>query len=151
MKESCERYLQDPESHAAHLAECPSCRSMNRGLELMPDARPRALLPGLPVAPWEGASHRPWAMVVVAGVIVLFAAFALFMAAGVSPLEGFVATFRGLVGRLEVLRRASSIAELLRQAPGTFHLLVLIGFVVVNVLFVLLLRRPPKGYDVTIR
>lgn len=147
---NCTMYLQDPETNAAHLAECPSCRQMSRGLELEPEVRPRPL-PRLPVAPWEGASYRPWGLVVIAGAVVILASFALFIVAGVSPWEGFAVTFVSLAGRLELLSRASAIAELLRGAPRAFHLLVLTAFVVVNILFALLLRRPPKGYDVTIR
>lgn len=147
---NCETYLQDPEANAAHLAECPKCRLMIRGLELEPEVRPQPM-PRLPVAPWEGASYRPWGLVGIAGAILLLASFALFLVAGVSPWEGFAATFGGLAGRLELLSRASTIAEALQAAPKAFHLCVLTGFVVVNILFVMLLRRPPKGYDVTIR
>lgn len=153
MTARCEAFLENPEQHPQHLAECESCRRLESGLSVQPDAERRVanLLSRLPVAPWEGAGHRAWGMVGIVGALVIAAAAALFLMSGHSPVDGFEAALRTLVPSFDVVSVTSSISALLEKAPRAFHLFVATAFVVVNLLFVFLLRRPPKGYDVTIR
>ena len=153
MSLTCEAYLEDPQQCREHLAECESCRKLEDWLKVAPDARPRAasIASRLPVAPWEGADYQSWGVVALGAVAILASAATLFLMVGISPLEGFAASMRALVPRFDLISAGSSIAELLKQAPLKFHLFVATAFVLVNVLFVYLLRRPTKGYDLTIR
>jgi hypothetical protein len=149
----CDLYLENPEEHAEHLAECESCRRFEESLHLAPErlSGGAPITSRLPVAPWEGAGHRSWIVVFAVALAVLAATALLFTLTGVSPVHGFSAVLRSLAPSVNLLNAGGSIAELLRQAPMTFHLFVLTAFLIVNILFVLLLRRPPKGYDVTVR
>lgn len=153
MTARCEAFLENPEQNPQHLAECESCRRLESGLSTpsRSDTRVASLLSRLPVASWEGASHRAWGVVGLIAALLIGAAAALFLMAGHSPLDGFTAALRTLVPSFDVGSVTSSISELLENAPVGFHLFVATAFVVVNVVFVLLLRRPTKGYDVTIR
>src|SRR5439155_18167871 len=78
MNEACQRYLEDPERNGAHLRECAECRAVFDALGLEVDARPIAV-DDLPMASWEGAAHRPWALVVAGAVAVAALAIVLFI------------------------------------------------------------------------
>jgi hypothetical protein len=146
-KDTCQRYLEDPEAHASHLDECARCRELFSNLEQSVANKP-VRVDTLPLAPWEGASHRSWSLVIGSSVATALIAFALFAAAGGSPLvivgkavEGglpsadvFVSMFRLLSGAVQ-------------NAPRTWQIAIAIGFVAVNALFVVLLRKAPKGID----
>lgn len=143
MKEACQQYLENPEAHPEHLAGCAECREMADAL-MEPRLQPGASevrLPNLPLAPWEGASHRSWPLVLGSALTVIAIAAAFFAAAGVSPVE----VFRNNAPSLDM---AVSIIRLVQNAPATFHIVVIVSFVVVNALFLLLLRRAPRGIDV---
>lgn len=150
---TCDAYLEDPQQHRAHLAECESCRRLEEGLTVAPDSgrSVASVASRLPVAPWEGAGYQSWSVVLVGAAAVLIAAATLFLMVGISPIQGFAASLRALVPRFELVSAASSFAELLEHAPVKFHVFVATAFVLVNLLFVYLLRRPTKGYDLTIR
>lgn len=141
MTDRCQQYLEDPEGHAAHLAECADCRRIAAGLEQNLEARVR--LDELPLAPWEGASHRSWPLVVGVALTVVAIAAALFAAAGTSPLA-VAAMDSDLL--TSILRPLMSGAIL--NAPTSLQIKIVIAFVIVNVLFIVLLRRAPKGIDV---
>lgn len=146
--ESCERYLADPEANAAHLAECEECAALFGSSELPFEVKPIAV-DALPLAPWEGASHRSWPLV-IGGLLALFAiAAGLFAAAGVAPIKGVAAGVAAGIPPLDILQgllqHAGSAAQ---NAPTGWQIAVAVLFVVVNSLLVILLRRPPKGVDV---
>jgi hypothetical protein len=153
MTRNCEQYLENPELSRGHLAECESCRRLEAWLDVGPEgaARHDSILKRLPVASWEGAAHRSWPLAIITTLLVLIAAAAFFLIAGVSPAQGFAASLRELAPRVDMVSVATSFAELLKRAPASFHLIVFSAFIAVNLLFALLLRRPTKGYDVTAR
>ncbi|MGH9421579.1 MAG: hypothetical protein ACRD3J_16500, partial [Thermoanaerobaculia bacterium] len=78
-QDACQQYLEDPEANAAHLRTCAECRAVNAGLTEKADAGATAgatsiNVDALPLAPWEGSSHRPWPLVLgVAAVVVAVA------------------------------------------------------------------------------
>ena len=73
--ERCQQYLEDPEANAAHLSECDACGLLAVTLaESVPaDLSSEVDADKLPLAPWEGASHRPWPLVLslAIGVVVV--------------------------------------------------------------------------------
>jgi hypothetical protein len=104
------------------------------------NVEPRPMnLDALPLAPWEGASHRTWPLVgagVVASVTLLIV---LSAAAGVSPLAAVSSS-------LPPVDALMAFLQLTGRAIGGPVVAVL--FVVINTLLFLLLRRAPKGADV---
>jgi hypothetical protein len=143
MTESCQQYLQNPEANTSHLAECEECRRMTEAL-MEPRLQPGATevrLESLPLAPWEGAGHRSWPLVLGSALTVIAIAAAFFAAAGVTPID----VFRHNAPSLDM---AASIIRLVQNAPATFHIVVIGSFLVVNALLMLLLRRAPRGIDV---
>ncbi len=145
--ESCERYLADPEANAAHLAECEECAALFGNADLAFDVKPIAV-EALPLAPWEGASHRAWPLV-LGGALALFAiAAGLFAAAGVAPVKGVAMGIAAGVPPLDILQALFQHAGTAAQnAPTGWQIAVAILFVVVNSLLIVLLRRAPKGAD----
>jgi hypothetical protein len=84
MNPACDHYLEDPEANAEHLRECESCRALFGGLEQRPvELRPIAHRE-LPLAPWEGAAHRAWPLVVGGALAVLALALSLFVGTAVA-------------------------------------------------------------------
>ena len=67
MNDDCQRALEDPEANAEHLRECAECRAVFDALGVEVDAKP---LPvgEMPLASWEGASHRPWGLIGAAAI-----------------------------------------------------------------------------------
>ena len=146
--EACERYVADPEANAAHLAECEECAALFGPPALTIEPRPMSV-DQLPLAPWEGASHRAWPLV-IGGALALFAiAAGLFAAAGVAPVSGVASAIGSGVPPLDIvkalLQHAGSAAQ---NAPGGWQIAVAVLFVAVNTLLFLLLRRAPKGVDI---
>lgn len=144
MTEDCQRYLEDPDKHPEHPAGCESCRtfaeSLGDGLEVRP-----LEVETLPMAAWEGAGHRSWPLLIAAAAGLLVAAMAVLAVAGVSPLE----LFHGRVPSLDILLSMATMAGgAVQNAPRVWQAAIVIGFVVVNAIFVALLRRAPKGIDV---
>lgn len=144
----CQRYLEDPEKHAAHLAECAECTALFRELDWRVGATV-VQLETLPLAEWEGAAYRPWPLVAGTSLAVVAMATALFMMDGVSPLAGMAGVVRANVPSADLvaslLRLASTAVQ---NAPAAWQIGIGVSFIVINVLFILLLRRAPKGIDV---
>jgi len=147
-RDDCEAFLEEPEKAEEHLRSCDSCRALvdelSRGSD--EDAR-RFSLDALPVAPWEGASHRSWSSVAAVGAAIAILALAGFVIAGVPPLKGF---WQGLIGgmfpTLDPLKLLMAVSNFVRSAPTSFHLFIGVAFVIVNIVFVAMLRRNARGY-----
>jgi hypothetical protein len=146
--QSCERYLSDPEANATHLDECAECAALFASPELPFDYEPVAV-EAMPLAPWEGASHRPWALVIGGALALLTIASGLFASAGVAPLSGIAAALRSGVPPLGVVKLLlQQVGTAAQQAPAAWQIAVAVLFVAVNTLLWFLLRRAPKGIDV---
>lgn len=141
---TCEEYLEDPEAHAAHLETCADCRAIDEALAedlalpLEIEARPLRV-DALPLASWEGASHRTWPLVGAGFVSALTLAIVLSAYAGISPMTVVTSSMPSLDALLTFL-------DLTRRAIG--GPLVAVLFVVINTILYFLLRRAPKGVDV---
>ncbi|MGZ5476917.1 MAG: hypothetical protein ACXW29_12175, partial [Thermoanaerobaculia bacterium] len=87
-REFCKQYLENPEANASHLAECAACRAFAESLQGS-GLGPRASVDveALPLAAWEGASHRAWPLVAAGAIAVAAIAALLFMATGTSPMQ----------------------------------------------------------------
>lgn len=147
---TCEDYFEDPEKNAAHLETCAVCRSMHEDLDAEIEVRPRPLsLEALPLATWEGASHRTWPLVAAGVASVLILAVALFLAAGTPPLRGIAGA---MTSNLTSVEAASKFFQLfgngLHSAPAAVHVTIGVLFIVINTILFLLLRRAPRGIDV---
>jgi hypothetical protein len=141
--ERCQQYLEDPEAHAAHLDECEDCRALIDGLDADVPL-PALTVEELPLAPWEGAAHRSWGLVLSLALLVLAAAVGLCLAAGKSVSNAVESS----VGSFDMLRSVVRLAgDGAQHAPAGWQIAVLAGFVVVNVLLIALLRRAPRGID----
>jgi anti-sigma factor RsiW len=159
---ACDHFLDDPTGREDHLRTCASCRELvleldriDRALlddsDVGPSVRPLAAA-SFPLAPWEGARHRSWPLIFFVLSALFGAAVLLYVAAGISPASGFRSAVAGNVVPLDTLIAAvRHVGSGLQHAPMSFHLLIAGSFLLVNFLFYLLLRRAPKGVDVTIR
>jgi predicted anti-sigma-YlaC factor YlaD len=142
MKDACQRYLEEPEAHARHLAECEDCRALFDTLGISVDNRPVAV-ESLPLAPWEGATHRSWPLVAGGALLVLAVAVGVCLWAGVPPLR----IVQSSLGMLQAVRSSiMSASEFLREKP-VWQVGFGFAFVAVNTVLVLLLRRAPRGID----
>ncbi len=146
---TCEDYFEDPEKNAAHLETCSLCRALDENVGTL-DVRPRPLnLDALPLATWEGATHRTWPLVAVGAVSVLVLAIALFLAAGTPPLRGIA---RAVTSSVTSFEAASKFFQLfgsgLHSAPMLVHVTIAVLFLFINTLLFVLLRRAPRGIDV---
>jgi hypothetical protein len=141
----CERYLEDPEANAAHLQECEACRTLAKTLDEPAAAAPAVLdVDALPLAPWEGATHRSWPLVLSLGLAVLLLALILCFAAGTSITNAVTSS----VGSFDMLRALVRMAgDAVWKLPKGLQVVVLIAFVAVNALLYALLRRAPRGID----
>jgi hypothetical protein len=140
--EGCERYLADPEANASHLDECVECAAIF-GSSAVP-LQSSVELDALPLAPWEGAAHKSWPLVIGGALTVFCIAAALFTIAGVplAALTGSLPSF----STLQLLLR--DVGDGLQHAPAPWQIAIAISFLVVNTLLIVLLRRAPKGIDV---
>ena len=147
---TCEDYFDDPEKNAAHLESCAACRALAVDLDAEVDLESRPLdVDALPLAGWEGASHRTWPLVAAGIAAVLILAIALFLAAGTPPLRGMANAVTSGVTSFEALSQVFSIiGHRLHGAPMKVHVAIGAFFVVINAILFLLLRRAPKGIDV---
>lgn len=143
MKEACQRYLEEPEKDARHLAECEECRALFDTLGLAVDS-PAVSVGSMPLAPWEGASHRAWPLVAGGALLVLAVAVAVCLWAGVPPLRVVQSSFAALTTARTSI---SSVAEALRQASTIWQIAFGLLFVAVNTALVVLLRRAPRGIN----
>lgn len=150
---TCEDYFEDPEKHAAHLETCALCRALHDVVDGDVDVlaiEPRPLsVDALPLATWEGASHRTWPLVAMGIVSVLILTVALFLAAGTPPLRGIA---RAVTSSVTSFEAATKFFQLfgngLHSAPTLVHVTIAVLFVFINTLLFLLLRRAPRGIDV---
>jgi hypothetical protein len=137
---TCDEYLQDPEANAAHLESCAECRALEEELALPVEIEHRPLnVDALPMASWEGASHRTWPLVAAGLVASLTLAIVLSAAADVSPVDAVASSLPSVEALLTFL-----------QLTGRSIGAPLVGllFVAINTILFLLLRRSPKGVDV---
>ena len=142
----CQRYLEDPEANESHLATCAECRALGTGLEDEAEARSLVVHPdSLPLAPWEGASHRSWPLVAGGALTVLALAIACGLVSGVSPMHVVNAGMISVDGaRAFILDSATTLRGASLAGQIGFGVL----FVAVNALLYVLLRRAPRGFDV---
>ncbi|HEY4642091.1 MAG TPA: hypothetical protein VII75_12165 [Thermoanaerobaculia bacterium] len=139
--DSCLRYLEDPDANAGHLAECEECRALFGDTEL--PTKPIDV-PQLPLATWEGASHRSWPLVLAGFVVALAAAAVLCLIAGMTPLRVVESSFRSVQSmRAFVFTSAAA----LRAASMGAQIAFFGAFIVVNAVLFALLRRSPRGID----
>ncbi len=137
---TCDEYLQDPEANAAHLESCAECRALEEELALPVEIEHRPLrVDALPLASWEGASHRTWPLVGAGLMAALSLAIVLTAYAGISPKTVITSQMPSIEALLTFLRLTGSAIG----AP-----LVAVLFVLINTILFLLLRRAPKGVDV---
>jgi hypothetical protein len=143
--QACQRYLEDPEANAGHLETCAECRAINAALAVKADVEPPPIsLDALPLAPWEGSSHRAWPLVLGAVATVVAIALALCEAAGISLQHVAESSLASMDARRGLLRSAS---EWLRAAPVLLQVAFGAAFVIINALLIVLLRRAPRGID----
>jgi hypothetical protein len=139
--DSCLQYLEDPEANAGHLADCAECRALFGEHEV--STKPVAL-DALPLAPWEGARHRAWPLVLGGVVVALIAAAVLCMIAGMTPLHVVESSFKSVQSmRAFVFTSADALRDASRGAQLAFAGV----FLAVNGVLVALLRRSPRGID----
>ena len=139
MTQNCDSYLEDPEAYAAHAESCAACGALSEALDL-PAVSPRPVsIESLPLASWEGASHRTWPLVIAGVVSVAILAVVLWIATGLSP----VATMSSTVPPLDAVLKMLQLTGKGLGGPA-----VAVLFVVINSILFLLLRRAPKGIDV---
>ena len=163
MNRECELFMQDPEAHAAHAETCADCRSFAEDMHRLESKLGQASLQSeplladrvassLPVASWEGASHRAWPTVIAAAVAIIALAFAVSMMAGVSLVNEIVVAVRGWIsGTGAVMTLLRSVPKFADRIPAGIRITIIVLFVAVNALLVALLRRSPKGYDAPTR
>ena len=146
---TCEDYLEDPEKNAAHLETCTLCSALEENVGTL-DIEPRPLrLDTLPMATWEGASHRTWPLVAIGAVSVLVLTIALFLAAGTPPLRGIAhAAMSGVTSFEAFTKFVQLLGPGLHSAPTLVHVTIAVLFVFINTLLFVLLRRAPRGIDV---
>lgn len=144
-QDACQQYLEDPEANAAHLQTCAECRAVNAGLALKTEAETASIdIDALPLAPWEGSSHRPWPLVLGGAAVVIAIALALLDAAGMSPLH----VAEGSLASMDAIRSLlSRAATSLRSASLGAQIAFGVAFLIVNALLIVLLRRAPRGMD----
>lgn len=152
----CEAFLADRESSPTHAESCEACREEARRLDALErrldaaklDAAPATMSPDdLPMAAWEGATSRSWIAVLVVAGIVLALGLGGFILLGIHPIDGFVAAMSGAASSGYLVSVARSAPGFLATAPMHVHALIFLAFIVVNVVFVALLRRRLRGYD----
>ncbi|HEV7571272.1 MAG TPA: hypothetical protein VGQ21_07200 [Thermoanaerobaculia bacterium] len=143
--QACEKYLEDPEANASHLRTCAKCNAEAIALAERTDVAPPSIdLDALPLAPWEGSSHRAWPLVFGTSAVVAIVALALLDAAGMSPLH----VVEGSLTSMETMRTLfGSWANSLRAASPVAQVGFALAFLVVNGLLIALLRRAPRGMD----
>ena len=146
---TCDDYFEYPERNASHLEECASCRVLADPSGGIHAASIRVDLDALPLASWEGASHRTWPLVAT-GISALFIlAVALFVAAGTPPIRGIAqAIASGATSFESATKFFNLVGTGLQGAPAVVHVTIAVLFLVINAILFLLLRRAPRGVDV---
>lgn len=154
----CERYRNDPEANAAHVDQCTECRELAIELariegdlsDLSVQPKPEfhdQVATRLPLAPWEDARYQSWGLTVTVLVTLSLLVSGAFMAVGVSPIRAARALGSTMLPLVSPWTLAQSFSTLISSAPARFHITIGVLFVVVNLILLVLLRRPPRGYD----
>ncbi len=152
----CDDYLADREANPTHVESCDACQEAVRKLEALERGIAKARLEGdgaavdpeaLPVAAWEGASTRSWLAVMAVALVVAGLGLGGFVLLGINPIEGFVGALSGAMSAGHLLAVAKSAPNFLASAPMHVHAMIFAAFVLVNVIFVILLRKRLRGYD----
>lgn len=142
---SCDAYLEDPEANAAHVQSCEVCAALFGELDEEIVAKPVSVkLDALPFAPWEGASHRTWPLVIAGGIALLTLATVLCFAAGFTSVRGLANV---MFAEIPPVHGVVQILQLTGKSIGVPIVAVL--FLGINTILFLLLRRAPKGIDVS--
>lgn len=155
---ACERFRSDPETNASHLESCEECRALTvelerveaRVAELGLEPKPHfhtELASRLPLAPWEGARYRSWGLVITVLATLAILSIGAFLAAGINPIRATRTLLSSVIPLANPWELATSFSILIASAPTSFHITIGVLFVVVNLILLVLLRRPPKGYD----
>ena len=139
----CERYIEEPEANPGHLEECADCRAFFNTLDESVVYQPLHV-DALPLAPWEGAAHRPWGLVLSAAAFVVAVVVAFFAFTGVSP-RVVASAFPPFDVLLDLPQFAGGF---IHNAPSTWRIVIAISFLLVNTILYFLLRRAPRGIDV---
>ena len=163
MNRECEQFMEDPEKYAAHAADCPECAAFLEEMQRV-DAKlaelsvpPRGDLSSrvgakLPVAPWEGATHRAWRPVVMVVTVIAALAVVFSIASGSSLWSETLGLLKvwmtGIGGGLSLLK---TTPQMLAHTSMGVRITIVVLFVGINALFVAMLRRAPKGYDAETR
>lgn len=148
---TCDDFLEDPEACKEHPEICESCRKLKDDLDMLEGGLEAPLLDTsvgkLPLAPWEEAAYRPWKAVLAVGIALLIAASLLFFLVGIPPIVGVGNAFRSSLHSFVPLRLLFVASSRIREAPLQFQAGLVIGFILVNLLLYILLKRPSRGYD----
>jgi len=73
----------------------------------------------------------------------------LFVVAGIAPLTGLFRSLTASIPSADLILNASRlVGNGLQHAPLSWQLAIGAGFIAVNTVFFLLLRRAPRGIDV---
>jgi hypothetical protein len=144
--DACERYLQDPEANARHLEGCEQCRALFATLDASVRHDP-IRVDALPLAAWEGASHRAWSLVIGAALGVAALAIALFLVVGESPIHQVKRAITASLPAEILVSMLRMFGGAVRSAPAAWQIAIGIGFVAVNAVLYMLLRRAPRGID----
>ena len=144
--DACKRYLEDPESNGPHLDGCVECRTLFATLDA-PVRHDPVRVDALPLAAWEGASHRAWSLVVGAALGVAALAIALFLVAGESPINQVKRAITASLPAEILISMLRMFGGAVRSAPAAWQIAIGVGFVAVNAVLYMLLRRAPKGID----
>lgn len=146
---TCEDYFEDPVKNAAHLESCALCRALDSDEDVVEIEHRPLNVDALPLATWEGASHRTWPLVAAGLVSILVLAVALFLAAGTPPLRGIAHAVTSSFTSFEAASRfIQLLGSGLHSAPMLVHVTIAVLFVFINTLLFFLLRRAPRGIDV---
>ena len=146
---TCEDYFEDPVKNAAHLESCTLCRALDSDDDAVVIEHRPLNVDALPLATWEGASHRTWPLVAAGLVSILVLAVALFLAAGTPPLRGIAHAVTSSFTSFEAASRfIQLLGSGLHSAPMLVHVTIAVLFVFINTLLFFLLRRAPRGIDV---
>jgi hypothetical protein len=144
-RDLCQRYLEEPEANQAHLATCNECRAVAQQLDARVLRAEAVRIDALPLAPWEGASHRPWPLIIGGALAIVAIAAALFSIADVSPVAVMLEEVPSLDLLMSIVRFAGGSIQ---NAPAMWQIGIVISFVAINIVLIVLLRRAPKGLDV---
>lgn len=142
MSDPHQQFLENPEANTAHLETCAECRAVFSELDAPVDHAP-VTLQELPLATWEGASHRAWGFIAISAILLLVLAATLMVIADVSPAR----LLRATTSLAEIRLMLTAFSNGLRHAALGWQIMFGFAVIAVNSLLFVLLRRPPRGID----